>query len=106
MSSRPDQDLWARVKTRQGALEARGNSGGAPGYWDRRRPRYLFTGLIFCVFPPKAMAAICAALLLGYWALATFVPVRDFNLEKKHLASLQLTPEAPETAQTLLESQA
>jgi predicted acyltransferase len=43
------------------------------------------------------MAAICAALLIGYWALVTFVPVRDFNLEQEHLATLRLTPESPET---------
>jgi DNA invertase Pin-like site-specific DNA recombinase len=42
-----DQDLWERIKARQGALEARSQSSGeAPGYWDRRRPRYLFTGLM------------------------------------------------------------
>jgi site-specific DNA recombinase len=43
-----DQALWESVKTRQGALEAGRGSGGAPGYWDRRRPRYLFTGLMRC----------------------------------------------------------
>jgi site-specific DNA recombinase len=43
-----DQELWARVKTRQGALEAGRGSGDAPGYRDRRRPRYLFTGLMRC----------------------------------------------------------
>jgi site-specific DNA recombinase len=43
-----DQPLWERVKTRQGALEAGRVAGGAPGYWDRRRPRYLFTGLMRC----------------------------------------------------------
>jgi predicted acyltransferase len=35
---------------------------------------YLFAGLIFCHFKPKGIAAICAGLLLGYWALMTFVP--------------------------------
>jgi predicted acyltransferase len=58
---------------------------------------YFFSGLIFCAFPAKGIAAICASLLIGYWALVTFVPVRDFNLEKEHLATLQLTPESPET---------
>jgi site-specific DNA recombinase len=43
-----DQELWERVKARQGALEAVCRSGDAPGYWDRRRPRYLFTGLMQC----------------------------------------------------------
>ena len=44
-----DQQLWERVKARQGALAARSQSAGdAPGYWDRRRPRYLFSGLMRC----------------------------------------------------------
>src|SRR5262249_42942321 len=40
--------LWERVKARQGALAAGCGQGQAPGYWDRRRPRYLFTGLMRC----------------------------------------------------------
>ena len=36
---------------------------------------YLFAGLIFCTFRLRGMIACCAALLLGYWALMTFVPV-------------------------------
>ena len=43
-----DQSLWERVKARQGVLTAGCNSGETPGYWDRRRPRYLFTGLMCC----------------------------------------------------------
>jgi predicted acyltransferase len=36
---------------------------------------YMFASLIFCVAKPKAMVAICVSLLIGYWALMTFVPV-------------------------------
>jgi site-specific DNA recombinase len=44
-----DQNLWERLKARQGALAARSQSAGdAPGYWDRRRPHYLLSGLIRC----------------------------------------------------------
>jgi site-specific DNA recombinase len=43
-----DQNLWERVKARQGSLKAGRRAGEAPGYWDRRRPRYLFTGLMRC----------------------------------------------------------
>ena len=39
----------------------------------------------------------CASLLLVYWGLATFVPIRDFNLETGHLKALQLEPTSPET---------
>ena len=43
-----DQDLWDRVKARQGAMRAHQLAKGRPGYWDRRRPRYLFSGLMRC----------------------------------------------------------
>lgn len=36
---------------------------------------YLFAGFIFCTFKLRGMIAICAALLVGYWALMTFIPV-------------------------------
>ncbi|HXR47471.1 MAG TPA: heparan-alpha-glucosaminide N-acetyltransferase domain-containing protein [Candidatus Limnocylindrales bacterium] len=38
---------------------------------------YFFTGLCFCFFRPRALAAICVGLLIGYWALMTFVPFPD-----------------------------
>ena len=43
-----DQALWDRIKSRQRVLEANLRPGRLPGYWDRRRPRYLFTGLMRC----------------------------------------------------------
>ena len=58
---------------------------------------YFFAGLLFCFFRLRALIAICASLLIGYWALTTFVPIRDFNLETEHLKSLGLTPRGPET---------
>ncbi len=36
---------------------------------------YLFAGLIFCFFKPRERAIWCIGLLVGYWALMTFVPV-------------------------------
>ena len=38
---------------------------------------YFFAGLCFCFFRPRALVAICAGLLIGYWALMTFVPFPD-----------------------------
>ena len=58
---------------------------------------YFFASLIFATFRLRGMLVICASLLLGYWALCTFVPIRDFNLETRHLQSLNLKPESPET---------
>ena len=41
-----DQDLWDRVKARQGGLRVKTST--REGMWDRRRPRYLLSGLIKC----------------------------------------------------------
>jgi predicted acyltransferase len=46
---------------------------------------YLGAGLLFCLFKPRALAGITAALLIGYWALLTFVPIRDVQLERSAL---------------------
>jgi predicted acyltransferase len=36
---------------------------------------YFFAALLFCFFGPRALVCICVSLLVGYWALLTFVPV-------------------------------
>jgi predicted acyltransferase len=36
---------------------------------------YLFAGLAFCYLRTRGQVLFCAALLVGYWALMTFVPV-------------------------------
>jgi predicted acyltransferase len=58
---------------------------------------YLCTSLLFCAFRLKGLVVVCASLLLGYWALTSLVPIRDFNLETGHLKALQLEPASPET---------
>jgi predicted acyltransferase len=69
-------------------------SGGVSTTWPDIRllgvlPRialaYLGAGLLFCFFKPRALAGITAALLIGYWALLTFVPIRDVQLERAAL---------------------
>ena len=40
-----DDDLWQAARNRQGALKSKGTD--VP-VWDRRRPRYLFSGLMTC----------------------------------------------------------
>ena len=42
---------------------------------------YFFAGLIFCFFNLRAMIAIGVAALVGYWALLTFVPIRNIQLQ-------------------------
>jgi len=47
------------------------------GVLNRIALAYFFTGLFFCFFKPRALAAIGAGLLIGYWALMTFIPFPD-----------------------------
>ena len=48
---------------------------------------YTGAGLLFCFLKPRALAAVGLALLAGYWALLTFIPIRDIQLEKSALAA-------------------
>jgi predicted acyltransferase len=49
---------------------------------------YFFAAALFCFFKPRALVAICLGLLIGYWALMTFVPIRDIKLTRENLAFL------------------
>jgi predicted acyltransferase len=49
---------------------------------------YFFAGLLFCFCKPRTLIAAGAALLVGYWALLTFVPIRNIQLEKGALEEL------------------
>lgn len=49
---------------------------------------YMFAGLIFCFLKPLAMAVLCGGLLIGYWALMTFAPIRDIQLTQDNLEQL------------------
>jgi len=58
---------------------------------------YLFTSVLFCLLRPRGLLVVCASLLLGYWALTALIPVRDFNLERHHLETMNLEPDSPAT---------
>ncbi|MEO7598612.1 MAG: heparan-alpha-glucosaminide N-acetyltransferase domain-containing protein, partial [Opitutus sp.] len=62
---------------------------------------YAATALLFCFCKPRQLAAAGVALLLGYWALMTFVPIRDFQLER-HLLVERL-PGVPLTSRKVPE---
>jgi len=52
---------------------------------------YFFAALIFCFLQARSMVGLCVSLLIGYWALMTFVPVPgigapDLNVPGKNLA--------------------
>src|SRR6185369_1494633 len=59
---------------------------------------YFFAGVLFCYFSPRALVGICAGLLIGYWALMTFVPIRDIQLTKGNVAQLARQSGDTETA--------
>jgi predicted acyltransferase len=45
------------------------------GVLQRIAVAYFFAALLFCFFKPRSLAIWAAVLLVGYWALLTFVPV-------------------------------
>ncbi|MGB7157544.1 MAG: acyltransferase family protein [Tepidisphaeraceae bacterium] len=45
------------------------------GVLQRIAVAYFFAGLLFCFLKPRTLAIVAGALLIGYWALLTFVPV-------------------------------
>ena len=64
---------------------------------------YFFGGLIFIYFKPKAMVAWTVALLVGYWAMMTFVPIRNIQLENSALAKEATSDGEPKMAALLRE---
>jgi predicted acyltransferase len=58
------------------------------GVLNRIALAYTAAGVLFIWFRPRALAGICAGILLGYWAMMTFIPIRDIQLEKQNLAVL------------------
>jgi predicted acyltransferase len=69
------------------------------GVLNRIAIAYFFAGLLFCFFKPRALVAICVAILAGYWALMTFTPIRDIQLTKSSLAQLAEQAGDKETAE-------
>jgi len=66
---------------------------------------YTGAGLLFCFFKPRALAAIGSAILIGYWALLTFVPIRDVVMDRAAVpAKLGVATPTLEQAQQLYTS--
>lgn len=55
---------------------------------------YAVCGILFCWLKPRALAATGVAILLGYWALMAWTPIRDLTLQAEPLAA-QLGVENP-----------
>src|SRR5207245_647620 len=58
------------------------------GVLNRIALAYFFAGLLFCFLKPRALVGVCLALLIGYWALMTFVPIRDIELTRSNIGHL------------------
>jgi len=41
-------DEWQAVKEKQGAVSVKTRGNNTSGYWERKRPKYLFSGLVKC----------------------------------------------------------
>jgi predicted acyltransferase len=65
---------------------------------------YFFAGLIFCFCGLRTMIALAVALLVVYWGLLTFVPIRNIQLQKKELAELALKRGVPLDPKALFEN--
>src|SRR5205807_5467695 len=68
------------------------------GVLNRIALAYFFAGLLFCFFKPRALAGICVSLLIGYWALMSFVPIRNIQLTRSNIARLAENAGDAETA--------
>jgi predicted acyltransferase len=68
------------------------------GVLNRIALAYFFAGLLFCFFKPRALVGICVALLVAYWGLMTFVPIRDIQLTRPNVARLAEQAGDAETA--------
>jgi predicted acyltransferase len=71
-------------------------SGGASSLWpdirllgvlNRIALCYLGGSILFLFLKPRGLVAAFAAILVGYWALMTFVPIRDIRLDLESLAA-------------------
>jgi predicted acyltransferase len=58
---------------------------------------YAAAGLLFVFFKPRTLVVAFVALLAGYWALLTFVPIRDVPLERAAMTA-RFAPAAAATA--------
>jgi predicted acyltransferase len=74
------------------------------GVLNRIALAYFFGGLLFCFFKPRALIGVCAGLLIFYWALMSFTPIRDIQLTRGNVAKLAEEAGDKETAANLRDS--
>jgi len=87
-----------RILWRAGVLFALGvlYNGGLAQVWpgvrllgvlQRIATAYAAAGLLFCFCGPRGRNAIGVTLLVGYWALLAFVPIRNIALDRNTMAA-------------------
>ncbi|HEX3626483.1 MAG TPA: DUF5009 domain-containing protein [Verrucomicrobiae bacterium] len=59
---------------------------------------YFFGGLLFCFLPPRALMGVAAALLVGYWGMMKYIPIRDIQMKPDALAQLAQQQGKPQLA--------
>ncbi len=65
---------------------------------------YLVAGVLFCLLRPRALAGVCAGLLLGYWVLMAWVPFPDVRPEPGGTLSISRETGTTNVAQLRLDS--
>jgi predicted acyltransferase len=68
------------------------------GVLNRIALAYVFGGLLFCFCRPRALVAVCVGILVGYWALMSFTPIRDIQLTRSNIAQLAAAAGDEQTA--------
>ena len=68
------------------------------GVLNRIALAYACAGVLFCYCRPRTLAAVCASLSLGYWALLALTPIRNIQLENGNLARLSEQAGDPQRA--------
>ena len=62
---------------------------------------YAVAAILFCYVRPRTLGIVAGVLLVGYWALLTFVPIRDLPLDRAVLAQ-RLGPDAMAHGQSVM----
>ena len=73
------------------------------GVLNRIALAYFFGGLLFCYCKPRTLVAVCIGLLVTYWALMSFVPIRDFQLTRENVARVARQAGDQQTAAFMLD---
>ena len=71
------------------------------GVLNRIALAYCFAGLIYCFCNVRTIIAVGVGLLVAYWALMTFVPIRDIQLDKAALAKVAQQRGVPDDPKAL-----